>query len=410
MSNSFATPSLIGKYVLAYLQTNCVAAQLMDRQYDNSFGSTGLSAWKSGSTLKVKYPVQFTSTTGPGLALQDITQQTGTITVATQRHIDFDYLSIEEALTLSQIKEQFFEPAGKTLASLIDQDSLSFLTPTVYNVVGETAAATTGALPASFSVVNKARQFLSQNLAPKTHPWNLIVDPASMTSVANALTGFYNPQAAISEDFRLGMVAKQTAGFDWYETQNVKSQTYGTRTATGATVNGTPADGATTITLAGAGNAKTYVVGDRFTVANCYPVNPESKNTYGSTLQWFVVTAAATSSAGGAVTLSVSPTIYQSGALQNMTGLVSTSAVTFWGNAGLTAINNVAFAKDAFAFVSVAPPNVGGVEMCHVERQNDIAIRVLIDYDPVNDRKICRIDAIYGFAALYPQLACIVSG
>jgi hypothetical protein len=429
MANQFATPTLFSKYILAYLHTNCLAANLMDRQFDDSFGKTGLSVWKPGTSIKVKYPVKFSTTTGPALSLQDITQNSATITVSTQRHIDFDYTSIDETLTLSDMKEQFFMPAAKTLAAYIDADAIATLTPQVYNLSGESLGATTGALPAHYSVASKARQYLSQNLAPTTHPWVALLNPASHSSLASSLVGLYNPQMTVSNIFEEAMIAKRTAGFDWYESQNIANQTYGSRLTTGATINGTPVDGATTLTLAGVSSSSATInVGDRFQVSSCYPVNPETKIVYTDTLQWFVVLPAGTTSSGsytatsattgyytcsgGAVTLTVSPSIYQnaSNPLMNMTGLVSGGNVTFWGNASLTAVNNLCFAKDAFAFVSVPMVETGGVDTCKRETVDNVSLRTTIFYDGINDRKIVRIDAVYGFAALYPQLAAIISG
>jgi P22 coat protein - gene protein 5 len=453
MANQFATPTLFSKYILAYLHTNCMAAQLMDRQFDDSFGKTGLSVWKPGTSIKVKYPVKFSTTTGPALSLQDINQQSATITVSTQRHIDFDYTSIDETLTLSDMKEQFFMPAAKTLAAYIDADAIATLTPQVYNLSGESLGATTGALPAHYSVASKARQYLSQNLAPTAHPWVALLNPASHSSLASSLVGLYNPQMTITNIFEEALIAKRTAGFDWYESQNIANQTYGTRLTAGGTVAATPADGSNQISITGgAGNDNlTINTGDRFQVSGCYPVNPETKIVYSDTLQWFVAavpssasptvggvvaagagtftttqnnapatqqtptTAMAgyyTFSAGGAVTITVSPVIYQSNVnpLMNMTGLGSGGVVTFWGNPGLIAVNNLCFAKDAFAFVSVPMVETGGVDTCKRETVDNVSLRTTIFYDGINDRKIVRIDAVYGFAALYPQLAAIISG
>jgi hypothetical protein len=204
-------------------------------------------------------------------------------------------------------------------------------------------------------------------------------------------------------------MAANTLGFDWYEDGNVASHTRGTRLCTGATVNGTPAAGATTLTLAAAGNALTFTVGDTFQVSGCYSVNPETKVNTGS-LQQFVVTAANTSSAGGVVTaLAISPTIYQSGANQNMTGLVSGAETCFWGSPSTVAAQNLAFHKDAFTFVSADLVMPKGVDFAAREVHDGISVRIVRAYDINNDRFPCRIDVLYGWKTLYPQLAARIS-
>jgi hypothetical protein len=60
--------------------------------------------------------------------------------------------------------------------------------------------------------------------------------------------------------------------------------------------------------------------------------------------------------------------------------------------------------QDAFAFATAdldLPPNVEASR----QTMDGLSLRALRDYDVVNDASIIRIDCLYGFTALYPQLA-----
>ena len=58
-SNALLTPSLITKETLPILVNNLVAANKVNRQFENQFV-------KIGSSLTIRKPNQFTVTNGPG--------------------------------------------------------------------------------------------------------------------------------------------------------------------------------------------------------------------------------------------------------------------------------------------------------------------------------------------------------
>jgi len=193
--------------------------------------------------------------------------------------------------------------------------------------------------------------------------------------------------------------------------QSIQQHTTGTRAATGATVNGNASEGSSTITLASAGNALTFAVGDVFTIADCFAVNPQTRQSTGS-LQQFVVTAAATSTAGGAVTLSVSPALYSpSNALATVSTLTITGkAVTFVGAASTTYPQNLIYHKDAISFATADLLMPQGVDMASRQVHNGISMRIVRQYDINNDRMPCRIDVLYGYSVIRAPMAARLWG
>jgi hypothetical protein len=168
------------------------------------------------------------------------------------------------------------------------------------------------------------------------------------------------------------------------------------------------ANGQTSMAITGGTTSGTYVAGDCFTVDGIYSCNPETKNSTGRLAQ-FVVTALATGS-GGATTLYVSPTIYVSGALQNVIASTGSKALIFSGAASSVRAENILYHKNAFTLATADLVLPKGVDFAAREVFDGISLRIVRAYDINNDRFPCRIDLLYGWKELYPQWACRVLG
>jgi hypothetical protein len=238
------------------------------------------------------------------------------------------------------------------------------------------------------------------------------VNPAANAGLVEGMKGLFNPVDTISRQFKAGMMGEGILGYEEINmSQSIKQHTCGTRTATGASVNGNASEGASTITLSSAGNALTFAVGDVFTVADCYSVNPQTRESTGS-LQQFVVTEANTSTAGGAVTLKVSPALYSpSHALATVSTLTITGkAVVFVGAASSQYPQNMIYHKDAISFATADLLLPQGVDMASRQVHNGISMRIVRQYDINNDRLPCRIDVLYGYSVIRPQMAARLWG
>jgi hypothetical protein len=151
----------------------------------------------------------------------------------------------------------------------------------------------------------------------------------------------------------------------------------------------------------------TFKKGDVITVAGTFSVHPETKVSTGR-LQQFVVTA---DYAGGAGALPVSPAIYTSGPLQNVvaTGWAGSSAIVKVGAAANEVYYpSLLFQKDAFCFATADLVMPKGVDFAAREVYDGISMRVVRQYAIATDTYPCRIDILYGYKTLRPQLACRV--
>ena len=195
----------------------------------------------------------------------------------------------------------------------------------------------------------------------------------------------------------------KTAGFKFSMDQNVHTHINGTGVGASLTVNGAGQTGAT-LTVSGGGSAGTFKVGDTFTIGGVFSVNPMSKQSTGQ-LKQFVVTA----NANNPTALNISPAIVTSGPYQNVSaGPAAAAPLTFIGTAGAQYEVGVAFHKDAFTFATADLPLPKGVNMAArvSDSQLGISMRAISDYIITTDQFVTRIDVLYGWALIRPELAC----
>ena len=149
----------------------------------------------------------------------------------------------------------------------------------------------------------------------------------------------------------------------------------------------------------------TFKQGDIITVAGCFRVHPETKVSTG-VLQQFVVTA---DYAGGAGTVSFAPAIYTSGGRQNVVaaGLANGAAIVKVGAAASETLTpSMVYHRDAFTFATADLVLPKGVDFAAREVMDGISLRTVRQYAISSDTYPCRIDVLYGYKAIRPDLAC----
>jgi hypothetical protein len=81
------------------------------------------------------------------------------------------------------------------------------------------------------------------------------------------------------------------------------------------------------------------------------------------------------------------------------------AAITFSGTASTASGLSLAYHPDAFTFATADLVMPGGVDMAARGVKDGISMRIVRQYDINNDVLPCRIDVLYGYAAIRPQLA-----
>lgn len=391
MANTILTPTAVTRKALQILHQKLTFIGSINRQYDDSFARDGA---KIGDSLKIRLPNQYTVTTGAALTTQDTTESSVTLQVATQKHVGMNFSSAELTLSMDDFAERIIEPAMAVLAANVENDALSTMRKDVYQSANNTAAAIT------FANVLAGRRKLNDALAPSGNRTALLSsnDAAGLVDTLKAL---FQDDSQISKQYREGSMGR-AAGFDFSESTHLSTQTRGdangsyvVNTSTGIT-SGT----ATITTTAGSG---TINAGEVFTVAGVNAVHPESKADTG-VLQQFVVTTTATAAGAWAV----SPTPVTSGATQNVVinSAGASKAVVIVGTASTNYGQSLVYNKDAFTFATADLVMPKGVDWGAREVYDGISLRIVRQYDINNDLLPCRVDILYGYKTIRPQLAC----
>ena len=404
MANSILTIDMITRKALEILENNLVLTRNCNRQYDDSFAVEGA---KIGSTLRVRLPDRALVTDGAALQVQDDNEQYTTLTVASQKHIGVNFTSAELTMQLDDFAERVLKPRISQLASSIDADVANSF-QSIYSSVG-----TAGTTPATSLVLLQAQQKLNEYASPMNDRY-ATVNPAANAGLVEGMKGFFNPTDTISRQFKQGMMGTGVLGYDEVNmSQSVRQFTTGSRSLTDTIlVNGAVStQGQSTISIDGGTGSATVLVGDVFTIAGVFSVNPQTRESTGS-LQQFVVTAANTASSGAWTSIAVQPAMYtSSNALATISAFpADNAAVTFIGAASTAYPQNLVYQKNAITFATADLLLPQGVDMASRQVHNGISLRVVRQYDINNDRMPCRIDVLYGFSVIRPPMAVRIWG
>lgn len=395
MANDLLTPTAVTREALRILHQKLNFIGNITRDYDSRFAQDGA---KIGDTLKVRLPNQYVVTDGPTLSTQDTAETSVDLKISRQRHVGMNFSTAELTLKLDDFSKRIIEPAMNVLAASIESTVLQDLYPKVYNQVTNTGAAMT------FNKVLNGRKILVDNLAPPMD-LNCCLNTQDNVDLVDALKGLFNDRSEVSKQYRDGYVGR-TAGFDFMENTLLPSHTVGVKTGT-PLVNGGSQTGATLVTDGWTASTTGILKkGDVFTIAGVFRVHPETKVSTG-VLQQFVVTNDVDSGAStGPATLSISPAIVTSGAKQNVSNApADNAAITVAGSSNTAHGMSLGFTKDAFAFATADLVMPKGVDFSSRQALDGISMRIVRQYDINSDKLPCRVDVLFGYEAIRPQLA-----
>ena len=396
MANTLLTIDMITRKALEILENNLVLTRNVNRQYDDSYAVEGA---KIGTTLRIRLPDRALVTDGAALQVQDDNEQFTTLTVASQKHIGVNFTTAEMTMQLDDFAERVLKPRISQLAASIDADVANSFNG-IYQSVG-----TPGTTPSSTQVLLAAQQKLNEAAAVMS-PRYVTVNPAANAALIEGMKGLFNPVSTISAQFKNGMFGEGILGFEELNmSQSIKQFTTGSRSGSHTVTTTVSAQGTSSIAITGTGT-QTIKKGDVFTIAGVYAVNPQTRESTGS-LQQFVCTEDETAAGGAYAEVKISPAIYtSSNALATVDSFPqSGAAVTFLGGASTQYPQNLVYHRDAIAFATADLLLPQGVDMASRQVHNGISMRVVRQYDINNDRMPCRIDVLYGYSVIRPQMA-----
>jgi P22 coat protein - gene protein 5 len=451
VANVLLDMSYITNKALVVLENELVIANRVTREYSNEFAQTGA---KIGNVVSIRRPPRYKGTYGPPLNVEDTNETYCQVALNYQFHVDVQFTTQDLALAMDLFAERVLKPQIAPVANRVDSDTAQYAYLNTAAQLG-----TFGVSPNSLKLFTDARAILAAEACPREGEKNAVLDPISMSSMVATVQGLFNPQAKIGEYIETGMIAREFAGLDWWEDQNIPVFTAGAQG--GTPVLTTPIGGTAFLTTGWAQQgtvntqgwtASTAVisVGDIIQFAGVYPVNPQNRLQYGKTLRQFVVlppggfvtppngaanpgltfgaatlangtfnpaTNLYTSGSGGALTLTIGDAVISGGQFQNVTAApISGAAITVNGGtayANQVSPQNLVFHKYAFALAFADLPLPRGVEYAaraYDDEDIGMSIRCVTQYTINNDSEPTRADVLYGPASLYRSLALRVAG
>ena len=415
MANTLLTiGGITRRAIMLFLNSNAFIGNIT-RQYDSQFAITGA---KIGQQLRIRLPNDYTVADGPALQLQDTNEQSTTITVATQRHVDTGFNSQELTMSMDDYAEIVLAPKINVLAGNVASTVMSGVTIAQGPYQGTVVNGVEGGISNIVTNVDGSGNIISPTLDTWTSAGAIldqnsamfvgrkaILDPVTMGRTVSSFSGLLNPATEISRQYENSRIY-DALNFEWFSDQTTIVHTTGSFSA--GTVSGGGQTGNTLTTSAITG---TLNVGDFITISGVNGVNYVTKATIG-TLRQFVITVAA---ASGATSLSIYPSIvppnngnavqYQSVTASPLSG-ATISLVT---PANGTYRKNFVFAKECVTMVTadleIPPANVKAAR----ESYDGVAMRSLVTYVPGTDVTVNRLDVLFGFLYIRPQWGCAVA-
>jgi hypothetical protein len=413
MANNLLTISKITNEALMVLENELTFTSEVDRNYDDQFAVVGA---KIGNTVNVRRPGRFIGTTGPALNVEDFNESSVPVTLSTQFHVDTQFTTQDLALSLDMFSDRVLKPAVAAIANKIDRDGLVMAKNNTANIVG-----TAGTPPTGLITYLTAAAYLDAEGAPRDGRRSCIVEPFTSATIVDSLKGLFVPQEAIGEQYRKGLMGRDSAGMNWKMDQNVVSQTFGSSSTSVLSCNTSTATGfltsgwaqTSTIALSATTAVGNLNVGDVIQIANVYAVNPQNRQAYGSNkLRNFVVTAVAAVATSSTTAVTVSPAVITAGQFQNVSVTSpGASTVTPFNNTGTVSPQNIIMHRNAFCLAVADLELPEGVHFAGraSDKEIGLSMRVVRQYTINNDSIPTRLDVLYGWAPLYPELACRVA-
>jgi P22 coat protein - gene protein 5 len=400
MPNQFINTQLVSNTALAMFANNAPFVMTGSRIYQDDFQNSG---YKIGDTLQVRRQNNFVIGDGSTAVPQDIIETVESITVAHQYHALIAYTVQDLSLRIEDFSRMFIQPAIQNIISQMERDICSAAELQLNFFVG-----TPGTPINSFQAVDIAGAKLLEQGVNISSDAYLAMTVRDGSSLKSALLNNFTP--VFNEDIVRQSAIGHLSYFDMFQSQNIVKHVAGNgpvlHPSDTVDVNGAVASGNTIVLDVTSSPVTNYFLpGDVISIAGVHSVNPLSRQSTGQDMQ-FVITAPA-SSAGGSVTITVSPSIISdsSSPLQNVDGPIPDEAVVTMNGS-----YNVNVAYPARALDIVCPPLYKlqvPYSSVAIDPETGLSLAVTQTGDIQAYQNLMRIDILCGFL-WHQQYACKV--
>lgn len=372
MANTFLTVDDIARNALLRLRNSLVMLPLVFKDHSNEFKN-------KGDKVQVKRPntfiaQDFATTT----AAQDILEGEVTVQLDKIADVTINVTSKQLSLNINDFNEQITNPAMEAIAQKIDREMLGLYADIPY------FAGISGTTPSTLEAFAAASKVLNVNQVPmsmRSGVWS--PDALEKFGVIPAIVNA--EKSGSTQALREGSIGR-IQGLDNYMDQNVQTHIAGGYSAL-ADVTVSAILGATTITMESPSvSTASLKKGDLFVLGG---------NQYVVTVDTLAAVA------GDIAAVAIYPAIKAA---------VTAGAVTFPDVTARAHVSNLAFHKNAFAFVNrpMALPEGGATG--YVAQFEGLSIRVTRGYSMSTKVNEMSFDVLYGVKTLQQELATRILG
>lgn len=404
MANSLLTINMITREAVRLWKNSNAFLQNVDMQYDDSFAVVGA---KIGSTLRIRLPNDFTVATGPALSVQDTAEQSTTLVLATQKHVDVAFSTADRTLSLDDYSRRVLAPMVNNLAGAVAVDIMYGSEGGICNLVANQDTSMNLLNPVARTYLD-AGALLDMNSGPIANR-KIVNSPITEARVVGSLVGLLNPTSEISRQYVTGRMY-DALGFIWMKDQTTIAHRNGALAQGSATVNGANQTG---LVLAVNALASNLNQGDIITIAGVNAVNRITKQDTGL-LRQFVVTAPVPA---GGTNIPIYPAIippianqpvqYQTVTASPANGAAINPTNGFTASMGYR--KNFAYAPEAVTLATADLEMPKNVHEAAREQFDGVSMRMVTDYFIGTDQLITRLDVLYGYLWIRPEWAVVVA-
>jgi len=407
--NNFATTNWVSMKILWFFKNSYEVANQFNSEWESEFGKS----FPVGASVQIKAPQRWLVSDGLAYQEQAINRLVTTVNLDRIKQIAFGWDSYERLVKMErsekELEESYLYPAGQQLAQKVDTDAADWARLWTPNIQGSLQ---TDSTTINFALAAE-RTLFAYSTPPGEH--YLCLSPSLMQSYVQTNVTQFNPQKAISDMYRKGVIG-DAAGWKWVRSNSLAQHTIGTASTGGVTVVGAGQSGSSLLVTGT--STQTIKAGDKFNIASVNAVNPMTRIVNGLGLKQFTATQDLTLT-GGNDTLNIFPTIFGPGSqYQNVDALPgNNAALTFWPGttspSGKTGTVSLGLSKYAFAKAFGKFENPEAVEKA--ERAEDpetgASIAFVRAWDQFNRKMTNRFDMCYGFGNLLPEFgSCAIGG
>ena len=215
MANTFLTPDVIARQVLANLYENLVMLPLVHTGYANEFSA------KVGDTVNVRKPAVLTASLfdrANGIQVQDATESSVPVKLDKIADVSLEITDESALLELESMDAQIATPAAEALAQFVDRAIIAHMKGAVTAVAGESTDV--GFEWNKPEVLIEADRLLNIKNVP-TQRRHAVVGPTARANWLNSELIKRADQSGSTDALRQGSIGRNLFGFDAYMTQNI---------------------------------------------------------------------------------------------------------------------------------------------------------------------------------------------